>query len=83
MLGGGRPGAPRRRERGRIDGGEIGREQPHEHDQDQQRAADGDGRMALHEADEAAPRLYIRQQVGQVRRDGDARRRRIDGRRVQ
>ena len=27
-------------------------------DQDQQRAADRDGRMAVHEADDAAPRLH-------------------------
>ena len=46
---------------------------------DQQRAADGDGRMAAQEAGEAAPRLDRRQQVRQRRRRDDVAGRRGDG----
>ncbi len=82
VLQGGRPGALRRRERGRIDGREIRREHAHEHDQRQQNAADRNGGMAHGEPDDAAPRLRVRQEIGQLRRGGDARRQRC-GRRVQ
>ena len=49
----------------------------------EQRAAERDGRMAAHEADEAARRLDRREEVGQLGRDGDARRHRRVGRGVQ